>query len=143
MLRRCSEIAAIGLCLAALTPAEARGRDAKGHTGPSRQEAFGNFAAERVVLSGIDRERFARELDVIPWHDPSGSGVAVTGATSGRGESRMLRSLPLHEMVDVGVGLFAVSGANVRERELKRTDPMRDVTPHSSRVAGAGLRVNF
>ncbi|TFI59484.1 hypothetical protein E2493_04645 [Sphingomonas parva] len=58
-------------------------------------------------------------------------------------QTRMLRSLPLHEQVDVGLGLFAVTGATVKERELGRTDPIRDVAPRTSRVAGAGLRVNF
>ena len=39
--------------------------------------------------------------------------------------------------------LFAVTGATVKEKELRRIDPMRDVSPRTSRVAGAGLRVNF
>ena len=136
MLRRCSGIAAIGLSLAALAPAEARGRQ-----GPTQRPA--SRAPEMVVLSGIDRQARARELDLMPRYDPSGSGVVAASALNGRAESRMLGTMPLHQMVDVGVGLFAVTGASVKERELKRTDPMRDVAPRSSRVAGAGLRVNF
>jgi hypothetical protein len=41
------------------------------------------------------------------------------------------------------VGLFSVSGAKPGERELKRTDPMADVRPRSSRVAAVGLRMQF
>lgn len=136
MLRRCSGIAATGFCLVALVPAEARGVQE-----PSQRSQ--DQTSEMVVLSGIDRETRARELDLMPRHDPSGAGLAASVAGNGRAESRMIRSLPLHQMVDLGVGLFAVTGASVKERELKRTDPMRDVAPRSSRVAGAGLRVNF
>ena len=136
MRKRCSEVAAIGLCLIALVPAEARGR-------PGQPRPSENGAPEMVVLSGIDRETRARELDLMPRYDPSGAGLAATAALGRPGESRMLGRLPLHQMVDLGVGLFAVTGASVKERELKKTDPMRDVAPRSSRVAGAGLRVNF
>ena len=58
-------------------------------------------------------------------------------------QTRMLRSVPIPERVDVGLGLFAVTGATMKERELRRTDPIRDVAPRTSRVAGAGLRLNF
>jgi hypothetical protein len=135
VLKRCSGIATIGFCLVAFVPAEARGRQ-----GPSPRSE--SHAPEMVVLSGIDRRTRARALDLMPRHDPSGAGLA-SSVTNGRAESRMLGRLPLHQMVDLGVGLFAVTGASVKERELKRTDPMRDVAPRSSRVAGAGLRVNF
>lgn len=135
MLRRCSGIAAIGVCLVALVPAEARGRQ-----GPSQRSE--SHAPEMVVLSGIDRARRARELGLMPRYDPSCTGLAST-VGRGRAESRMLGRLPLDQRVDLGVGLFAVTGASAKERPLGRTDPMRDVAPRSSRVAGAGLRVNF
>jgi hypothetical protein len=52
-------------------------------------------------------------------------------------------SLPLLGPVAAEVGLFSVTGANQRERELKRSDPMADVQPRRSRVAAVGLRMDF
>jgi hypothetical protein len=52
-------------------------------------------------------------------------------------------SVPLVGPVAAEVGLFSVTGATVKERELKRTDPMADVQPRRSRVAAVGLRMSF
>jgi hypothetical protein len=52
--------------------------------------------------------------------------------------------LPLVGSVDVGVGLYSVTGARTREREFRRTDPMRDVRGSpDSRVAALGLSLRF
>jgi hypothetical protein len=133
VLKRCCQVAAMFLCVTALVPVEAKGRDGKA----SRRPAAAAAVTESVVLSGIGRDA-AR--DPMPRRDLRDT---ADGPTSGRAESRMLGRLPLHQRVDVGIGLFAVTGATVKEREFKRTDPIRDVAPRSSRLAGAGLRVHF
>jgi len=100
-------------------------------------------AREAVVLSGVGRMRHAPAPPLVRADglgDPEENFGDLRAAPP---QSRMLRSLPIHERVDVGLGLFAVTGATVKERELRRTDPIRDVAPRTSRVAGAGLRVNF
>jgi len=131
-----------GLCLLAAVPVHARNPAA---AGPGRTDGRVQVAhaSDSIILSGIDRPRRAsthRRLSETALEAPD-EGLGDVRASPGR--SVMLRSVPVYERVDVGVGLFAVTGATVKERELRRTDPMRDVAPRTSRVAGAGLRVNF
>jgi hypothetical protein len=65
-----------------------------------------------------------------------------TGPASRR--SILAPELPLVGSVDVGVGLYSVTGARTREREFRRTDPMRDVRGNpDSRVAALGLSLRF
>jgi hypothetical protein len=153
VLRGCSRLkvssfAALGLCLIAVSPLEARkaadGADHKERTS-RRERASGQTAVpDSVVLSGIGRGRASRNLQQMARTQLPDEALAMQDLRIGTpGQSRMVGRLPLHERVDLGVGLFAVSGAPVKERELKRTDPMRDVAPRTSRLAGAGLRVNF
>ena len=137
MLRGCTGLSAILACLAAGSAADARAR-----SGPDRERALAGPAFS-VALSGIDRNRGRREPSLLPRGDreirPSGDPL-LDMAPAQRG---MLGRLSLDAGVDVGLGLFSVNGANAKERELKRSDPIRDVAPRRSRVAGAGLRLSF
>ena len=129
MLRRCSGLAAIASCLISTTPAGASPNDEASLSSDTRADA--------IVLSGIVRKR--GNLSLAYSSDLRDAGFDEVPI----GQRGMIGQLPLHERVALGVGLFSVTGANVKERELKRTDPMRDVAPRTSRVAGAGLRLNF
>jgi hypothetical protein len=52
-------------------------------------------------------------------------------------------SMPLVGAIAAEVGLFSVSGASPKEREVKQGDRMTDVQPRRSRVAAVGLRMSF
>jgi hypothetical protein len=52
-------------------------------------------------------------------------------------------SMPLVGPIAAEVGLFSVSGASPKEREVKQGDRMTDVQPRRSRVAAIGLRMSF
>lgn len=144
MLKGCSGLAAITLCLVAASPCEGRNRqlEESGQDGPARSAAATRSDSATIVLSGIGRKRLSREPAMMPLRDPDLRAPA-DGPVAAIAQSGMLGRLPLHERVDIGVGLFAVTGASFKEREFRRTDPMRDVAPRMSRVAGAGVRVNF
>jgi hypothetical protein len=102
--------------------------------------------SDAVILSGIGRESRSNETARMLRRDRrmEMAGDPLLGLdglpTLSNG---MVGRLPIVDRVEMGLGLFTVTGATVRERELRRSDPMRDVAPRTSRVAGAGLRVNF
>jgi hypothetical protein len=134
------------LCLICTAPLEARDRERNGAEQGERSSRGARVApvADAIVLSGIGRSVRTRDRQLMPAGDRDLRDVeSVLPSGSGPTEPRLLRSMPLHDQVNIGVGLFAVTGATHKERELKRTDPMRDVTPRLSRVAGAGLLVAF
>jgi hypothetical protein len=112
----------------------------KGH------EAEAARMSDAVILSGIGRESRSNETARMLRRDRrmEMAGDPLLGLdglpTLSNG---MVGRLPIVDRVEMGLGLFTVTGATVRERELRRSDPMRDVAPRTSRVAGAGLRVNF
>jgi hypothetical protein len=51
--------------------------------------------------------------------------------------------MPLVGPLAAEVGLFSVTGASPKEREVKGTDSIRGVQPRRSRVAAVGLRMSF
>jgi hypothetical protein len=55
----------------------------------------------------------------------------------------MLGSWRVGEDTDLGVGLYTVDGTRVRERDFRRSDPVRDITPKGRRVAAVGLSLHF
>jgi hypothetical protein len=90
-----------------------------------------SLPAERdPVPADGPRIRFSNDLIVLQDGSP-GDRRAVVG------------SLPLVGPVAAEIGLFSVTGAEVKEREFKRTDPVADVQPRRSRVAAVGLRMRF
>lgn len=120
----------LGLSLAA--PAEARDREI---SGPSVHDpavtGLSRLAPDRPrPLPQSPRIRFTND-SIIREDGRPGDRRAVVG------------SFPLAESVAAEVGLFSVTGADLKERELKRTDPMADVQPRRSRVAAVGLRMSF
>ena len=138
MLKGCTGLSAILVCVVSASPADARSR-----SGPEGTPAGPAFS---VALSGIDRSPARRGSNLLPRGDREirPSGDPLLGMDGMPVPQRgMLTRLPLDGGIDVGLGLFSVTGANMKERELKRTDPIRDVAPRSSRVAGAGLRLSF
>ena len=52
-------------------------------------------------------------------------------------------SMPVIGLLAAEVGLFSVTGASMKERELKGADPLADIVPRRSRVAAVGLRMRF
>ncbi|QAY76939.1 hypothetical protein [Sphingosinicella sp. BN140058] len=140
------------MCLVATAPAEAgRRQDPDGSEQKIRAARKGQIAdvtrlSDTVILSGIVRaprsgdtgKMLRRDRRVQMAGDPLLGLDGLPVMTNG-----MVGRLPILDRVDVGLGLFTVTGASTRERELRKTDPIRDVAPRTSRLAGAGLRVNF
>jgi hypothetical protein len=57
---------------------------------------------------------------------------------------RLLRSLPVAENVDLGVGLFSVVGITEKEQVRRRLDPVRAMQGRSdTRVAAVGMSLRF
>lgn len=52
-------------------------------------------------------------------------------------------SVPLSDNLDIGLGIYSIAGARVREREFRRSDPIRDVSPQPTKAAAVGLRLRF
>jgi hypothetical protein len=145
--RGCAGLAALIFCLLATAPGEAR-KQAKDDGEQKERSTRKDRRAEApvqdmVVLSGVGRDARVTENVRIPRRDhmPKGSLLGFDGLPAM--DNGMIGRLPLHDRIDVGLGLFTVTGAKAREREMKRTDAIRDLAPPRSRVAGAGLRVNF
>ena len=59
------------------------------------------------------------------------------------GSTAMVRSLPVAEGVDLGVGLFTVVGASEKELLRRRTIPMSDIRPRDRKVPGVGMSLRF
>jgi hypothetical protein len=119
-------------CLAAPFPAVAGGQD--------------RSAGERIVpLSGISRDGPRGRAPALPETGRFGfSSRMVTLPDGSKGkETTLLGSVPLSDRLEAGVGLFSVSGADAKERDHRRIDPLRDVGPRRSRVAAVGLRMRF
>lgn len=72
----------------------------------------------------------------------SDDSIIREGGTPGDRRA-VVGSMPLAGPLAAEVGLFSVSGASSKERELKRGDPVIDVQPRRSRVAAVGLRMSF
>ncbi|HEY0026580.1 MAG TPA: hypothetical protein VGC35_01805 [Allosphingosinicella sp.] len=137
-------ICAIGLCLA--MPAEARDRVKNAKAKANAMPPV--LALEPVynpALTGIDRNM------PVPRQPLAGRGPRVRFSADpviredgSPGDRRsVVGALPLMGAVAAEVGLFSVSGANAKEREFKRNDPVADVQPRRSRVAAVGLRMSF
>lgn len=147
MQRGCTGLAALIVCLLAAAPGEARKQAKDGaeqKERPSRKDRRAQAAVlDVVVLSGVGREARIQESVRIPRRDamPRPPLLGLDGLPAM--DNGMIGRLPLHDRVDVGLGFFSVTGAKARERDMKRTDAVRDLAPPRSRVAGAGLRVNF
>ena len=124
-------VCAVGLCLAAPVAAQDRGDRLSGPRNPALT-GLGRFAPDRAqpFRSLGPSIRFTND-SIIREDGSPGDRRAVVG------------SVPLVGPVAAEVGLFSVTGATVKERELKRTDPMADVQPRRSRVAAVGLRMSF
>jgi hypothetical protein len=77
------------------------------------------------------------------------SGVSVSqqptieqdGSTTVR--NRLVGSVPIADNINLGIGLFSVDGARVKEREFRRSVPMSDVFGRDKTVAAVGLSVRF
>ena len=128
-----SGLALCALCLCAAAPLEAR--DKPGARAAARHNpALSGIARLPAVRSPLPsdgpRVRFVNET-IIRHDGTPGDRRSVVG------------SLPLVGQVAAEVGLFSVTGAEVKEREFRRSDPMADVQPRRSRVAAVGLRMSF
>ena len=141
MLRPCSGVAALALILTTAAPASAR-EPAKSRSdrAKARASAPQSVGTANIALSGIGRTARQRDGALSPAGDFATGMLRQEGPPDSR--NSILRSMPMGP-VEAGVGLFSVTGATVRERELRRTDPIGDVAPRRSRVAAVGLRMSF
>lgn len=56
---------------------------------------------------------------------------------------RVFGSVPVGDNVNIGVGLFSVNGARVKERHFTRSQPMHDVFARDKTVAAIGMSIRF
>jgi hypothetical protein len=135
VLRGCPGLAAIALCLLPAPPAAARESEDK------RGEP------QNPALSALVRADAAGARKLLPDSGRRGlrysaNDIIRTDGSPGR-EARIVGSLPVGEAIDLGLGLYSVTGAEPKERQLRRVEPLRDVAPRTSRVAAVGLRMRF
>jgi len=117
--------------------------------------ALALLTAAMIATSPADARKRSRavpyRLPPAPLAEPAAPAAPLLAeltpppsAALGSRRSILAPELPGVGSVDVGVGLYSVTGARTRERDFRRTDPMRDVrgTPES-RVAALGLSLRF
>ena len=131
-------LGALGLCFAAASVcAKNRPKD------PSKLTP--DLLPANPGLSGIGRSAPDRKA-----RGPSGkvrlsftneSIVRFDGTAADR--RAIVGSMPVMGPVAAELGLFSITGASPKERELKRNDPLADVQPRRSKVAAVGLRMSF
>ncbi|HEX9953722.1 MAG TPA: hypothetical protein VGB48_00720 [Allosphingosinicella sp.] len=97
-------------------------------------------------MSGIDRFRAAEPAPPVasarqPLRFYNDTIIREDGTPPDR--RAIVGSMPLVGPVEAELGLFSVTGAKVKERELREADPMSDVQPRRSKVAAVGLRMRF
>jgi hypothetical protein len=118
-MRGCTGLAAVTACLAA-TSAYAQAEDG----GEYRIKALGTEAL--TARRPFDAQR------ILP--DPQAPAAPDT---------RLLRSLPVADNFDFGVGIFSVVGETEKETMRRRTDPTQEVHGQRSKVAAVGLSLRF
>lgn len=110
------------------------------------------IAATMCLLAALPAGAKSREDASAPVQPPGGitgrhtakpTSPPAAPLVSFQAETQMHRSMPLAAGLEAGVGIFPVIGARIKQRELKRTDPMRDVVPRDKRIAAVGLRLSF
>ncbi len=128
--------AALAGCLLGLISAA----PAQAQEGGARLGGIGNPALTGLGRLSPDRPapRYAQGPQIRFTND---SIIREDGSPGDR--RAVVGSVPLVGPLAAEVGLFSVTGANMKERELKRTDPLADVQPRRSRVAAVGLRMSF
>jgi hypothetical protein len=57
--------------------------------------------------------------------------------------NRLIGSVPIADNLNLGIGLFSVTGARVKEKEFRRAVPMADVFARDKTVAAVGLSLRF
>ena len=55
----------------------------------------------------------------------------------------VIASMPIAENMHVGVGIFSVTRYSAKERDFKRTQPMKDVGERTGSLAAVGFSVRF
>ena len=120
-------LAVTGMMLVLSSPATARDRN-KMEGGEAR--SFRPVVAASRHLSQVSQSTELDSRGVVPTMDPTAP--------------RLLRSLPVAENVDLGVGLFSVVGITEKEQVRRRLDPVRAMRGSSgTRVAAVGMSLRF
>ncbi len=122
---------ALALCALCVAPAAAKPRER--HAGISDPTL--------ASIATLPREGSSRRAARPSVRIATDGIVREDGSTGSR--RSIVGSWPVVGPIAAEVGLFSVTGAKNGERELKRTDPIADVQPRSSRVAAVGLRMIF
>lgn len=91
-------------------------------------------------------ESFGASGALFPDH-ASGLSVSRTPIVQEDGTETVRRtvvgSVPIADNVNLGIGLFSVHGARVKERNFARAQPMEDVFARGKTVAAVGLSLRF
>ena len=131
-------LGALGLCFAAGSACAKNRPKTAGKLIPELGEhnpglsGIGRLGADRKARGGPSKPRVNFANDTI---------VRFDGTAADR--RAIVGSVPLMGPVAAELGLFSITGASPKERELKRNDPLADVQPRRSKVAAVGLRMSF
>lgn len=68
------------------------------------------------------------------FHEEDGSKATRKG---------VIASLPVAENMNVGIGIFSVTRYSAKERDHKRTQPMKDVGERTGSLAAVGFSLRF
>jgi hypothetical protein len=123
-------LCAAALCISVSAEARDRTRASPGHN---------------PALTGLQRLTLGRASPLAaPAPRVRFTNQSILRETGTPGDRRaVVGSMPLVGPLAAEVGLFSVTGASPKEREVKRADSMLDVQPRRSRVAAVGLRMSF
>ncbi|HEY0148172.1 MAG TPA: hypothetical protein VGB70_04140 [Allosphingosinicella sp.] len=123
---------AVSLCFAAASPSEAKKRPKAPPGYNPALSGIGRVAPTPAPPLPSNRLRVQFTNDSIIRYD---------GTPADR--RALVGTIPLMGPVAAELGLFSVTGASTKERELRKTDPVADVQPRRSKVAAVGLRMRF
>lgn len=102
-------------------------------------------SAHNPAITGIGRVTPGRALPVAaqaPRIRFTNEGIVRQDGTPGDRRA-VVGSIPLVGPLAAEVGLFSVTAATPKEREMKRGDVVTDVQPRRGKVAAVGLRMRF
>lgn len=122
---------------------------------PAGAQEIGNYSGDRntarlgpsyVPSSGLVSEITGSGGGIFPDHASgvSASRLPLVKEDGSPGVRRgIIGSWQIAKDTNIGVGLLSVTGASVRERDFKRSQPIRDTGVHDKRIAAVGLSFRF
>jgi hypothetical protein len=135
---QCGLAAVVGSWLVA-TPAGAREPVRDGGVGPVATFGYAEVLGRRSDGGARSGALFPEGAD----------GIGVTSRRDfeedGSRETRngLIASMPVDDNMHVGIGIFSVTRYSAKERDFKRSQPMKDVGERTGSLAAVGFSVRF